>query len=668
MKSPYLLLPITAALLALAVTSVAAKDAERPLLPLFKAEAITPLCETGLAGLRKQLAGLEALPPAKAADGKKVFLEWDRLQIALEDLRGPLDILSNVDPEPAVRTKLEACLVEANKFSTDLYQSEKLYARIKTVTPTDPVEKKLRQDILDAFEDTGVALPADQRARMKALLEKIDLLGQEYARNIRDNNQKLTFTADEVKGLPTDYLARAKRDDKGNYLLGMSNPEYVPFMENADSSAARLRYKIAFDNKGTPKNLTVLKEALGLRLEMAHLFGKSSYAEYATQRRMARNPAAVDKFLTEVQVAVTEQEKKDIEEIRAFRAKAEGTPLADTKMPRQDISYWQQKLKQARYSIDQNTLRKYFPTDAAVPWVLDISSKLYGVQFKRVEVPVWQQDVQYYDVIDSKSQQRIAGIYLDLFPRDGKYNHAAAWGVRSVSTLAHRTPYSVLVTNFDRAGLSAEEMRTFVHEFGHVLHGVLSHTRYAANAGTNVELDFVEAPSQMYQEWARNKDALALLPQYCKTPCPAVDEEMLTRMNAADNFGRGIRYARQLLYASFDMSLHTANPVDPLAQWAKMEGATPLGYIPGTEFPGQFGHLMGGYAAGYYGYMWSEVLALDMLSAYHGKFMDPAVGMRYRHAILSRGGEMSGGDLVKGFLGRAPNSKAFYDELAGKRP
>jgi thimet oligopeptidase len=667
MKTPSLLLPLSAAILSLCMVNVTAKENARPLIPILKAEEIAPFCERGLAGVRQQVAALETLPAARAADGKKVFREWNQLQIALEELQGPVEILNNVSPDAKVRSNAEACVINVSQFATELFQSEKLYARIKAVKAADAIDQKLQQDVLEAFEDTGVSLAPEKRARMKAILEKMELLGQEFARNIRDNNEKLRFTADEVKGMPADYLARAKRDDQGNYLLGFSAPEYVPFIENADNGDARKRYMIAYANKGTPKNLALLKEAMGLRLEMAKLFDLPSYAAYATRRRMAQNPQAVNTFLGEVQVAVTELEKKEVEELRAFRSEVEKTPLADTAMARWDGTYWQQKLKKARYSVDQNSLRKYFPSEATVPWALEVSSQLYGVEFKRVMVPVWHEDVQYYDVIERTSKQRISGMYLDLYPREGKYNHAAAWPIRSGSTLAKRTPISVLVTNFDRVGYTGDELETLVHEFGHVLHGVLSNTRYVSNAGTSVERDFVEAPSQMYEEWARSKASLALLPKYCKAACPAIDEAMLKRMTAAHNYGRGMRYARQLLYASYDMNLHTEQGGEPLAIWQKMEAATPLGHIPGTQFPGQFGHLMGGYAAGYYGYMWSEVIALDMLSRYDGKLMNPETGMLYRKTILSRGSELRGQELVRSFLGRAPNSKAFFDEISGNR-
>ncbi|WP_395823105.1 M3 family metallopeptidase [Collimonas sp.] len=669
MKPSSFFLPVTTALLTLMLQPAVARDKQRPLIPLLTAEQVPALCDSALGALRKRVAVLEKLPAARAGDSKKVLADWNDLQIKLEDLQSPVDILNNVSPDAKLRSATETCLIDSNKFATELLQSKNLYARFKAIKPTDPIEKKLRQDILYSFDDTGVSLPPEERLRMKEILDRLSELSQEFARNIRDNNQKLHFTPAELQGMPAAYIARARRDDNGNYLLGFDYPEYKPFMEAADNSDARRRYMIAFSNHGTPKNLDVLKEAMNLRYEMAGLFGLPSYADLVTQRRMVKNPQTVNTFLKEVQAAVTKLEQKEIEELRVFKSETLKTALADTRLERWDTDYWQQKFKQARYNVDQEALRKYFPTDAAVPWILHVSSTLYGVEFKRVEVPVWHPDVQYYDVIDSNSKQRIAGIYLDLFPREGKYGHAAAWGTRGVSTLAHRTPISTLVTNFDRNGLNSDELETLVHEFGHVLHGVLSHTRYVSQAGTNVELDFVEAPSQMYEEWARRKESLQLLAGFCKTACPSIDDALLARLTAAHNYGRGMRYARQLLYASYDMTIHNdkADQQQPLAVWQQMEGATPLGYVPGTEFPGQFGHLMGGYAAGYYGYMWSEVLALDMLSRYNGKLMNPEVGHLYRRDILSRAGEKPAAELVRSFLGRAPNNKAFFAEISGQR-
>lgn len=650
--------------------SLAHAAAERPVLPLLNAEQLAAGCASTIADLRQRVKALEQMPEASARDAKLLFAQWDALQIAQEDFQGPTELFGEVSPDKQVRAAAEPCMVEFSKFSSGLFQNEKLYAMFKAVEVSDPIERKLKRDILWAFEDTGVSLPADKRARMKEILTKLEELGQEFSRNIRDNNQRLTFKPAEMKGLPPEYLAKAKRDAKGNYLLGFAYPEFIPFMESADAAAARKRYQFAFNNRGTAKNLAILKQAMALRKEMAGLFDLPSFADFVIRRRMAGTPEAVSQFLAEVRSAVTLSEKAEIEELRAFKAKSSGKPRAATAMQRWDLAYWQHQFKKARFNLDPNELRKNFPADAAVAWILHISGLQYGIEFQRVDpptVPVWNPDVQYYDVIDAKTRQRISGIYLDLFPRDGKYSHAAAFGVRSVSTAAGRTPITVLVANFDRAGFDAEEMGTLTHEFGHVLHGALSSTRYASQAGTSVERDFVEAPSQMYEEWARSLDTLALVEKFCKTPCPAVDAALVGKMTAMHNYGRGVRYARQLLYASFDMSLYSAKPGDPMAGWARMEGATPLGYVKGTQFPGTFNHVMSGYGAGYYGYMWSEVLALDMLSAFGGKLINPEVGARYRDKILSRGSERPGMEMVRDFLGREPNSRAFFAEIAGQR-
>jgi thimet oligopeptidase len=253
-----------------------------------------------------------------------------------------------------------------------------------------------------------------------------------------------------------------------------------------------------------------------------------------------------------------------------------------------------------------------------------------------------------------------------LYPRPGKYNHAAVWPVRHRSGLTGRTPIGVLVANLNRQGLNHRELETLLHEFGHLLHGDLSRTRYATLAGTSVRRDFVEAPSQMFEEWTRRVEPLALMKNHCDK-CPTVDAKLLTRINQARVFGAGIRYARQHMLATFDMALAGPQPGEPLATWTKLEEASSLGHVAGTQFPAQFGHLMGGYAAGYYGYMWSEVLALDMASQWGKNLLDGKVGRRYLDQVLSRGGEVPPQKMVRDFLGREPSPEPFFAEITGKR-
>jgi thimet oligopeptidase len=322
-------------------------------------------------------------------------------------------------------------------------------------------------------------------------------------------------------------------------------------------------------------------------------------------------------------------------------------------------------MRERRFSIDQEELRGYFPSPNTVQWMLDVSERLYGVRFERATVPIWHEDVIYLDVKDSTTGGLIGGIYLDLYPRDGKYKHAAAWPVRGVSQRAGRKPISALVTNFNREGLTHDELETLMHEFGHVLHGVLSTTHYLMHSGTSVERDFVEAPSQMYEEWASRMESLSLLGQHCGT-CPPIDESLVARLKQAKRFGAGIDYGRQLLYASFDMALSSESPVRCIDLWREMEGATPMGYVEGTEFPGTFEHIASGYAAGYYGYMWAKVIALDLVRAFGTDLMNAEAGRRFREMILSRGSEEPARDLVERFLGRPVASDAFFDHIRGE--
>ena len=647
------------AIFAAVAAHCAAAQPTRPLVPLYDAAGVTKACDDGLASAKRTIAIMDARRGAGA-----IFDEWNRLQIQIEDVLNPVYLLGSVHPDKSVRDAAEPCLQKFTALATDLFQDEKLFARVNAASPANPHQAKLKKDLIEGFEDTGVALPPEKRARAKAIFDKLEELRQVYERNVRDDPTKLTFTPAEMEGMPESYLKAQKRDADGNYVVGLDYPAYIPFMTNARNESARKRYYIAKLNEGSARNLDVLEEIFKLRKELAGLYGLPSFAAYSVRRKMVQTPETVDRFLADVKAAVTALEKEEIAQLTAEKAK-EGTASAETKLGRWDVSYYQEKVRKERFSIDQEKLRKYFPTDKAVDYTLLVSQRLYGVRFKEVKVPAWHEDVRYFDVLDAKSGKFISGFYLDLFPREGKYNHAAAFPIRGVSRIAGRTPLSALVTNFNREGLNHDELETLMHEFGHVLHGVLSRADYNPHAGTSVKPDFVEAPSQMFEEWARREQPLALFKEVCPE-CPHLTHDDVTRLEAARRYGQGIRYARQWLYATFDMALST-DPQPPLAVWKSLESATPLGYVEGTIFPASFGHIASNYAAGYYGYMWSEVLALDMLSPFKKDMLDPKVGARYRDTILAQGGQEEEMNLVRRFLGRKPSNEAFFAEITGKR-
>ncbi|SDB87788.1 thimet oligopeptidase [Acinetobacter boissieri] len=639
-------------------------DATYPTIPLLGVQDVTVGCKQHIQNYHNDVKQLE-----QTKNNTSWFAMWDKFNAKQQDFMGPVEILSQVSPDATLRQHAEDCIVEYTKFTTDLYQNEIIYQKFKQSAPRDAIDTKFKQDNLESFEDTGVGLSTEKKVQLKNILEQLTQLSQEYDRNVRENKTKLEFTADQLKGLPESYITNLKKNAAGHYLLGFEYPEYNPFMQLADDDQARQKYYYEFTRRGTEKNLAILKNIMDLRYQMAQIFGYPSYADWATKNRMAKDSKTVNQFLANVKNFVTPLQQQTLDQLQAFKAKTLNIPLSDAKIQPWSTSYWGEKYRKANYQVDQEQLRQYFPTEASQAWLLAITSHLYGMRFEQAQVPVWQKEVRYFNVFDAKTNQFLGGLYIDPFPREGKYGHAAVWPIYGSSTLTKRTPIAVLVTNFNRKGLNADELETFVHEFGHAMHNILSKTRYVGQAGTSVERDFVEAPSQMYEEWAKNLQPLSQLSHYCSPACPTVDQALVTRLNAAKNYGASIQYARQTLYAQYDMSIHAADALqkDPMTVWKNMETQTSLGYMDGTEFPGQFGHLVSGYGAGYYGYMWSQVIALDMLSAYKGNLMDSQVGQRYRQTILSQGSQKPATELIKDFLKRPTNNTAFYQEIGGQR-
>lgn len=639
-------------------------DVERPLIPILTAGQVRSASEDALARAKEQFEAIESIP-LDEADARNVLDAWDRASTAMEDAFGPISLLNSVHPEQAVRDAADDALLAESSFLTALFQNEALFDRVRHVKPHSIAEKQLQKDLIEAFEDSGVALPPERRKRFKEISDRLTELAQDFAKNIRENTTKLHFTPRECEGLPQSWLDRVERDGLGNAVVGFDYPDYVPFMTNSRDENARKRYHIAYSNRGTPANLKLLDEIVALRKEIAVLYEVPSFAHYVTKRGMVENPETVLGFLDDVRNVVTEAELRDLGDLALVKSEMTGIPVEQANINRWDMAFYRERLREERYAVDQEKLRKYFPTGPAVAWMLDISERLYGLKFERNEVPVWHEDVIYLDVKDAESGAFVGGVYLDLYPRDGKYKHAAAWPVRGVARKWGRKPVSALVTNFNRDGLTHDEVETLLHEFGHVLHGILSSTEYNQHSGTSVERDFVEAPSQMYEEWASRIESLSLLREHCPD-CPQIDESLVKRLTAAAKFGSGIDYGRQLLYASFDMALSGEHPGPSLEVWKTMEGATPMGYVEGTSFPGTFEHIAGGYAAGYYGYMWAKVIALDLVSAFGADVMNESIGRRLREMILSRGSEEPARSLVERFLGRPVSSDAFFARIRGE--
>ncbi|MBV8037888.1 M3 family metallopeptidase [Roseateles sp.] len=653
--------PVLTALAAWALTAVAAQAQPRlpaPNFPSFGVVAdVQARCDDGLKGARQRVAALEK---------RKVDAGWlaayDDLTVYLEDHQAPNDFILNVHADKAIRDAAQACSLRWADFGSSLGQNEKLYRALQKAPRKDATDAELVRLASGQFEDSGVALPVAKRARAKQILDKLTELDQQFSKNIRDAGTRVAFTEVELKGVPESVWAQAKRDDQGRILLGVDYPSYVPVMRSAESGEARQRMWLAKTNEGGQANLDLLAQIVALRGEYAGLFGFDNYVDFNLRRRMARDGATATRFLDTVTGAVNEREKTELQELRAAKALHLGVPPEQTRVERWDATFYSERVKLQKFSVDQSAFRPYFPPQASLEFALRVVEKMMGVKYQRVDNKLWHDEAQTYVVSDAVSGKSIAQLYVDLYPRDGKYNHAAVWPLRGSATRIARAPAAALVVNFDRNGLTLDEMETLLHELGHAVHVNQSSTRYAATAGTAVMLDFVEAPSQMLEDWVYDKRVLKLMQEVCPS-CKPVPDAMVEQAKAAKQYGKGSLFGRQHLFASYDIALHQQAKPQPMPLWARMEGATPLGHVPGTMFPAGFAHIAGGYGAGYYGYLWSLVVAMDLRTAFAADKLDADVGRRYRDLVLGQGAQKPAPQLVKDFLGRESNSQAFFEYL-----
>jgi len=623
---------------------------------------IAAQCKALLADLMQAEA---QLAQGREPPGPALLSALDAMTRRTEDTMGPLDVLVAVSPRKAIRDAAEACDRFYQAYSSHLWQNAALYGRVKQAQPTDDIDRRYWRDTLDTFEDAGVALSPAQQQRVRKLNDELTALTQTFERRIREDRTRLWFTRGELAGVPDGVLKAAARDAQGRYRLGLEEATVFPVLENATLPATRERLWRAYLSLGGAANLDTLAALTQCRRELAQLFGQASYSDFVLRHRMAHSEAEVQTFLATVKDAVRARELADLEVLRAEKARHLNQALDQTVLARWDTAFYSERVRRATYAVDQEQFRRYFPPEASLRFVFRVAERLFGIAVAPVAAPqsLWHPEARTYTVTDNETKALLGTLFVDLYPRADKFNHAALWSFRNVSTLAARQPAAALVVNVSRQGLTLDELETLLHEFGHGLHALLSKTRYAGQGGTNVQLDFVEAPSQMLEDWVYDPQVLSLFAEVCPS-CEPVPTPLLAQARAARDFGKGTQFSRQHLYASYDLALHGREAADPLMLWAQMEGATPLGHVPHSMFPAGFEHIAGGYAAGYYGYLWSLVLAEDLRTAFAADRLSPAVGRRYRDTVLENGGQVAPGELLQRFLGRPTDSQAFFKALA----
>ncbi|GAC1659620.1 MAG: M3 family metallopeptidase [Candidatus Elarobacter sp.] len=581
--------------------------------------------------------------------------------------------LYNVSTDKKVRAASLKCSTDAGNVLSEIGARPDLYLAIadaqKSGTAQGAAQQKVTQLWLTALKRSGAGLPDAQRRDFVALQKKLTDDQNKFQANLGNDETKVTITAAQAQSLPPDFVAASlKKTADGGFAVPVNESTVGPFMQNETDPAVRKAYYIAFNNRGGEENVKLLADAIATRDRLACLLGYSSWAAYVLADRMATTPQRVEGFLSQIDTAILPKARQERDEDAAL-AKSEGKTTFD----QWDQTYYETQLRKTKYAVDQNEIKQYFPVQHVVDSVLSIYQELLGVKFTRVNVPVWQSLVQAYDVADAGSGKPLGRFYLDLFPRPGKYDHFANFPIvprRALPDGTLRLAECAIVGNWPQpapgkaALLTHGDVETFFHEFGHAMAAVLADQPYETLTN-GFRQDFIEAPSQMLENWAWDPAILKRVSSDVTTGQPLPDA-LIQKMIAARYVHYALQTTNQILYATVDMQYHTLKPpVDTTAVWAAtVAQTTPNQYVPGTHPQSEFGHLMGGYDAGYYGYLWSKVYAQDMFSRFKAQGLtNPVAGMAYRNEILAPARLQEPDQEVRAFLGRPMNPNAFYQEL-----
>ncbi|HLJ84949.1 MAG TPA: M3 family metallopeptidase [Candidatus Eremiobacteraceae bacterium] len=637
------------------------------------AAQVAQTCDDGIASAKATIAKIESLSsPEWTFDDS--LLQIETAEAELNDQTAAQSFLSAVAPTKDVRDAASDCQQKLSDYYNALSADPKIYAiaaRVQALgdAKTDAAKKLVESYVLTGIR-AGVALPPAERDRVTKLFDTLTGETIAFQRAIDEDKSAVEISQADASSLPPAFVATLSKTSTG-YRVPVNESTFSQFMDNESDGNARKAYYLAYERRGGTTNVQRLERAVALRYQLARALGFAQWSDYQLAAKMAKSPTRVMAFLNQIDTTLLPKARAERATLVALK-KASGDP---TPFAGWDGAYYETKLVKTRYAVDDQVVRQYFPVDHVIAGVFSIYQKLLGVRFTPIAAPdAWAPGVREYAINDAASGKAIGWFYLDLFPRDGKYGHFANFGIRPGRVLpdgSYQKPVTAIVGNWPApapgqpALLSHDDVVTFFHEFGHAMHSTLSTAPYETLYGTNVRGDFVEAPSQMLENWMWQPSILKIVSSNVTTGKPLPDA-LITKMVALQHVGDGADYTGQAFYAAYDMTLHSSGPtVDANALWAKLVKQMTVGHmIPGTYPEASFTHLMSGYDAGYYGYLWSRVFAQDMFTVFQRYGLEsPVAGMRYRKDILQPGAVYEPDVLLEHFLGRPVSYDAFYRYL-----
>ena len=638
----------------------------RPEIALAKSpDEITAKADAALARGRALLKKILAVKGRRTIEN--TLLPHNELLRVVQELSAQGELVFNAHVDAAARDAGNKAYQAAMSFLSELNLNRPLYEAFATlkVKGKDAETRHAVFKILRDFKRAGVDRDEATRVKIKALNDEITAIGSRFDRNINEDVRSIAVEGkDRLAGLPEDYITAHPPKEDGKIAITTNYPDALPIFQYARDPDVRKRLLFEFNNRGYPKNMEVLDQLLAKRYELARILDYDHYASYITEDKMIGTAKAAADFVEKISKAADARMGRDYSIL--LERKRKDAPAAES-LDAWDTQYYMERVRAEQFRFDSQEVRQYFRFEQVRDGLFAITGTLFGVRYRKVRGPVWHESVETYDVFEGRT--RIGRFYLDLHPRDGKFGHAASftvtYGIRGV-----QLPQAALLCNFPDPSKTAgpalmdhRDVETFFHEFGHLLHHIFGgRARYVKTGMGEIEWDFVEAPSQLLEEWAQRPGGLQSFARHHETGEP-IPRELVERMMKAQSVARGLQVRRQIYYAALSLRYYDRDPAghDTTAMAKELQRAYyPVPWFEGTHFQCNFGHL-NNYSAVYYTYMWSLVIAKDLF----GKFlkarsiMDARTARRYRRLILDSGSARPAAKMVREYLGRAPRFDAF---------
>jgi len=608
------------------------------------------------------------------------FVALDDLNFRVGGTAERFGLIEQTSTNAAVRDAATEASKKLSQWSVGTDYREDVYAALKAFADTQPVlsgeDKKFFAETLRDYRRAGLSLPKVQRDEVEQLRKELTGLETDYDNNVTKAEKAVKFSRAELAGVPEDFLAQIQHGDE--YVVQANITwHYLTLMDNCSVEATRKMFLLEHDNLAREANVPLLQTILTKRDALAKKLGYASYADFVIEPKMAKNGATATKFLEDLKTGLQPKFAAELEIFRQLKAKETGD--ANAQLYVWDWRYYSNQLKKEKYNVDAEQLRVYFPYQHVLDGMFAIYQRIFGLKFERLEPPYkWIGDLQLYSVSDAQTGEPMGLFYLDMFPREGKYNHFAMFPIiegKRFPDGTYQRPVMSMICNFPAPTkdhpplMSHDDVETIFHEFGHAMHGVLTRAKYARFSGSSVPQDFVEAPSQMLENWAWDKSVLDTFAADYRDPAKKIPAEILAKLKESRLATEGTRYRRQLSFGLMDLALHSqisgTNAATALALSNEKLGDVFLPMLPDTAFIAYFGHIIG-YGGGYYGYAWADAIAADMATVFEKSpdgYFDKTAGMKLRREIYEVGDSRDVNESIEKFLGRPRSIEPFLKRI-----